>query len=522
MKKLLVPFFFCIALLAGHAQTRYLDTTFSPTIRVDAGVQYAENFSILKKFLAASTKTTREPLLMDVYRPAATDTATKRPLALFLHTGNFFPQYATGPNGGVNDLSAVEICSRLAKMGYVSASVDYRTGWAPTLADESMKRYTLINASYRGVQDLNAAIRFFKKNSATYGVDTNKIVVFGQGTGAYISLAAATFNTNADSIKFDTTTYGPRKFYVGTNKMVQPWVNGDIDGKTQKIAPAGYWDGGILSSADTMCVPNHPAHTQNFHMQVNMGGALGDLNWIDAQTRVPMISFHVPYDLYAPYQNAVLFVNTPRGPEPVIRVQGADSIQRKMDRLGLNAKINATKIRAANNPYQSIFNTRNGGLVNGLFPLLGDTITDSSPWDFWTATNPKNADGLLTNPRMSAARARRYTDTIMTVFAPRACIVLNLPCASLVSSTEELLKENTTKLSISPNPASSLITFESEVYNPMQAIELFDMSGRSVKSVTKINNNQYTLDRGSLPAGMYIAKVKFEGGVLSKKIIFDK
>ena len=520
MKKLFLPLLFCFALVAGKSQTRYLDTTFFPTIRVDTTVVYATNFTILAKFFAQSPRTIRQPLITDIYRPAATDTATKRPLVIYLHGGNFLPNNATAPGGGIRDSTAIEICRRLAKMGYVSASVDYRVGWAPTLADESMKRYTLINAAFRGIQDLNTAIRFFKRNAATYGIDSTKIVVWGQGTGGYISLAASTFNTIADSAKFDTTTYGPKKFFVGTNRMVQPWVNGDLEGKSQTIAPNGYWDG-IISSIDTMSVANYTDNTSNFHMQVNMGGALGDLNWVDSKT-VPGISFHVPYDLFAPYQNGVLFVNTPRGPEPVIRVQGADSIQRKLERLGVNAKLNATKLKAASNPYQSIFNTRNGGLINGLFPLLGDTLTDSSPWDFWASTNPQNANGLVGNPRMSAARARRYIDTMFTIYAPRACVVLNLPCASLVSSTEELLQSYNTKLVVAPNPAQKFITFDSDVTNPIQTIELFDVSGRSMKQVRNINSHFYQLDRGTLPNGLYIAKVKFEGGILSKKIILEQ
>jgi hypothetical protein len=109
----------------------------------------------------------------------------------------------------------------------------------------------------------------------------------------------------------------------------------------------------------------------------------------------------------------------------------------------------------------------------------------------------------------------------MTFILPRACVALNLPCSNLVSNTEELLKESTTKLLASPNPSQSIITFESDIYNPIQAIEVFDLSGRSVKYVPKVNTHIYQLHRGNLPTGMYIAKVKFAGGILSKKIIFD-
>ena len=517
MKKTLLSLLVCLATVLTHAQTktRYLDADFFTTVKMDTTITYGQNFSILAKLNAALPKTNRIALLMDVYSPPAADVETKRPLVIYIHTGNFLPANAVAPNGSRRDSTPVEVCTRMAKMGYVAASIDYRVGWAPTIADELIKRHTLINAAYRGFQDLHTAVRFFKKNAETYGIDTNKIVVWGHGSGSYISYAASNAR---DSIKFENTTHGQRKFFVGQNKMIQPWVNGDIEGKSFTIAPANYWDT-ILKPIDTMCVSNHPANTSNFHMSINLGGALGDLSWIDNNS-IPTISFQTPYDLAAPFQDAVLTVNTARGPEPVIRVQGADSVQRKMDLLKRNTAF--TNIKTAYDPYKSIFDARNKGFVAGLFPMLGDTISDNHPWDFWAASNPRNAQGLATNPRMSAARARKYIDTLITVIAPRACVVLNLPCANLVSSTEELLQASSTKLIIAPNPASSTITFESDVYNPIQAIELFDLSGRSMRLVRNIKNHQYQLDRGSLPDGLYIAKVKFEGGIIAKKVLFGK
>ena len=78
------------------------------------------------------------------------------------------------------------------------------------------------------------------------------------------------------------------------------------------------------------------------------------------------------------------------------------------------------------------------------------------------------------------------------------------------------------ELVVAPNPAQKFITFDSDVTNPIQTIELFDVSGRSMKQVRNINSHFYQMDRGSLPNGLYIAKVKFEGGILSKKIILEQ
>jgi hypothetical protein len=75
---------------------------------------------------------------------------------------------------------------------------------------------------------------------------------------------------------------------------------------------------------------------------------------------------------------------------------------------------------------------------------------------------------------------------------------------------------------VAPNPAQKYVTFESDVYNPIQAIDVFDLSGRSVLQARNIKNHFYQLDRGSLPNGLYIAKVKFEGGILTKKIVLEQ
>jgi Secretion system C-terminal sorting domain len=499
----------------AEAQTRYLDAIYTAAqVRRADSVRYAVNKSMLA-FYTPLKASFPQALHADIYSPPTTDAETKRPLVIYLHTGNFLP-YLTpglGPSGSLRDSTAIEICTRFARMGYVAASADYRLGWNPTLAQEEAKRLTLINASYRGIQDVRSCIRFFKLNAATYGIDTNKIMVFGQGTGGYLSLGAATLDNFS---KIANTEYGANKFFYAGTTMVNPSINGNIFGTSFGVVPVASTDT-FTRAGDTLCLPNNLGPTANFQMQVNLGGALGDLSWADANS-VPIVSFHAPYDLFAPYTDGVLRVNSPTGPQPVLRVQGADSIVRKMNRLGRNNIFKG--LIAAYDPYKSVFDARNGGNVIGLYPILTKLITDSSPWDFWASTNIRNAEGLATAPDMTPARAKIYIDTIMRIVAPRACLALNLPCKGLVTSTEDLLNSNTTKLFASPNPAKTAITFESEVVNPMQAIQLFDLAGRQVMSV-KVNSHNFTLQRNGLPAGMYVAKVKFEGGILTRKIVFE-
>jgi Secretion system C-terminal sorting domain len=295
------------------------------------------------------------------------------------------------------------------------------------------------------------------------------------------------------------------------------YINSDVEGKILGKVPPGVV--GPPPAGDTLNLPNSVANTSDFQLCVNVGGALGDISWIDNKS-VPMLSIQCVHDPFAPYESAVLGVPVNATTSlPVVEVQGGKFIQTYIDdSTSINKKF--LGLKDANNPYKALFAARNGGrYLTGLYPMLGDTVTDSSPYEFFV--DSLNAKAVSTNPRISAIKARKYIDSMMVWVLPRACIALNLPCNSLVNSTEELLKDYATKLVVSPNPAQSAINFESEVYNPMQSIELFDLSGRSVNYVKNVNSSFYQLNRGALPNGMYIAKVKFEGGVLSKKIVFE-
>jgi hypothetical protein len=47
------------------------------------------------------------------------------------------------------------------------------------------------------------------------------------------------------------------------------------------------------------------------------------------------------------------------------------------------------------------------------------------------------------------------------------------------------------------------------------------MFGQQLTQV-KVNSHNYTLFLNGLPGEMYVVKVKFEGGVLTKKIVFEE
>ncbi len=543
MKKhfLLILTVMMMSSVAINAQNvRYIDSVIT-SVTVDSNVVYATNYTIANIILQQTTRTTRQNLTANVHRPT-TDTETKRPLVIMFHSGNFLPQVASrGYSGRKEDSVVSTLCRQFAHRGYVAASATYRVGWNPVDPNQDNRTSLLINASYKGLQDARTAVRFFKRNATQYGIDTTKIMLLGVGTGGYVVLGAAALN---DYNQILTAKFPANKFINSTTgfpmvieRLAPPagYVAGDIEGKQLGTVPS--IGGPVPPVGDTLNLPNHIANTSDFAMCVNLGGAVGDLTWIDGAraatatvparaATVPTLTFHVPYDQFAPYTSLTLRVATGPGTSlPVVEVQGGLLVQRRMDSLGLN-DVFKKPILAKYNPYKTLFETRakafdgSNATSTGLFPMLGDTISDSSPWDYVGPNDPFASAIFNGAPRASRTRALRYIDTVMTVILPRACIALKLPCAGTVTSTEDLLQSSTTKLFASPNPARTAITFESEVVNPMQSIQLFDLAGRQVMQV-KVNSHNYTMPRNGLPAGMYVAKVKFEGGILTKKIVFE-
>ncbi|MBK9336351.1 MAG: T9SS type A sorting domain-containing protein [Lewinellaceae bacterium] len=501
---------------------RYLDPVFTDVTKT-TGVVYGANYTVLT--ISITGHTSKENLAMDIYEPVG-DTETARPLILYCHTGNFLPWLnpATGLSinqacGGTRfDPAAVEMCTRLAKMGYVVASIDYRLGWRPDLLDELQRRFTLINGAYRGVQDVRTCIRFFRKNVAesgnTYRIDPNRIVVFGQGTGGYLSLNTAALDKYSEIL----TTSEPGKFLLNGVPMIIEAYNGDPYGIQANIGvvDALYAGATGFPVGDTLYVPNHVGYSSDFNLAVNLGGALGDKAWLDANTP-PILSYHVPDDPYAPCGEGVVIV--PGVNFPVVNVSGSCSVQPIQDMLGNN---NVFALGGALTDPLSVFARTINGNREGFFPFMRPA-NDSSPWEWNTfVPNTQLPNGTIVALSCSTndATAKTNIDTIMTYYAPRACRALGLDCPGVSTKTEELFDAGDI-LSVQPNPAKTEVWFSTDAEHPIQAIEVYDMSGRMVRHVRNIENSTYTLRRDGLVNGMYVAKLYFEKGIVAKRIIFE-
>jgi len=144
------------------AAGRYLDPVFS-SVRVVSDITYGR---------VTHEDGTVEALKLDLYRPGG-DTARNRPAVVYVHGGD----YTTDKS-----LERVAMVGRMfARRGFVAVAINYRRGTAglPPAA----------------ASDLQAAVRWVRKNAATLRVSPKRIIVMGTSAGATTALTV-TFNSN--------------------------------------------------------------------------------------------------------------------------------------------------------------------------------------------------------------------------------------------------------------------------------------------------------------------------------------
>ena len=403
------------------AQTMYLDEMFN--VSKQANIVYDSNRSVNILFGQAPGQ---PPIIganlrCDVYTPVGS-TVTSRPTVIIAHTGSYLPVLTNRQATGSKDDSAVvEMCTRLAKRGFNAIAVNYRQGWnAAALPPASTEQ--LLNATYRGAQDMRNAVRFLNLNAATYGIDTNKIIIGGQGTGGYIALAYATVNKASEVsniAKFQRNDFTP---------MVSIDTLGDWRGIGGNPFFNVSGDANVSSSAQMV-----------FHY----GGAMGDLIWLDSSS-LPIVGMQSDRDPFAPFNTGNVIV--PTNMTTVIpSASGAGVVVPKANELGINAKLNSKYLV---DPISNVLRARTSG-VEHLYPVRTNFPQDGAPWEWWNRAavkarvsttfynTPIPADGyladslsMLANPDMSETKAKKYIDTLVDFSVRRIAVQFDLVPAS--------------------------------------------------------------------------------------------
>ncbi len=509
----------CMISSAAFAQTRYLDPVFTD-VEVTQNVKYGTNISVLTGAPMAID------LVMDVYEPEG-DTLAERPMVLFATSGNFLPRIVNGgPTGTIRDSVAVEICTRLAKMGYVAVSFYYRQGWNPISTDQNVRTSTILQAAYRGIQDARNVVRYFHADADTGGndfrVDTSRIAIGGNGTGGYVALGAGYLN--------DFNEVLLPKFFNFDSTPPQPYV-------------VEAFHGNVLGTNTTpLNLPNYVGYSSEIDFVFNLGGAMGDSSWVNAG-EPPCVSFHTPLDPFAPYKTGPVIV--PTTGDFVVEATGSYDVVRKANELGNNQIFIDANLQ---DPFTMRANELNDG-YEGLFPFdrpftPGDLpcgipgfslalVPEGSPWDWWDEaafiaawdavpgqTVPgivANCNSKTSNPDMSPTKARTYIDTVMAYLMPRMILALGIDTSSNVSIDNALLAQ---QLQLFPNPASSSFTVRiTEGLNAIRDIQVLDITGRVVISRSNLRAKETEIGLESLTPGLYFVQIRAtDGAVTTRKV----
>jgi len=244
---------------------RFKDSVFS-SIKITKEIKYGENTSYLG---------IKKTLLLDVYEPEY-DTLSKRPLMVWIHGGSFI-------FGTKDDTDVVKFCIDFAKKGFVTSSINYRLGLFPFGTSDYYK------AVIRAVQDLKAAIRFFRSNKDIYKIDEEIIIVGGTSAGAFTTLHAAYMDSDEIPSFVDTTQIG------------------GIEGNS-----------------------GNPGYSSKFNLVLNCWGAIGDTNWIEKDD-IPIMSEHGTDDSIVPcYEGNAM---------STVHCFGSVPIHKTVERLGIKNRL---------------------------------------------------------------------------------------------------------------------------------------------------------------------------------------
>jgi len=261
---------------------RFIDEIFDDII-ITEDVVYG-NAPDLPFWFWVESNTVDIDLDMDVYEPLG-DTLTNRPVIIFAHTGSFF----SGHNE-TDDM--VNLATSAAKRGYVAISINYRLGL------NIISSYSGERAVYRAVQDGGAAIRYLREFPEEFGINPDQIFMWGSSAGALIALHLSY-----------------------------------LDDEDRPLAT--YGGGGDPDLGCPICEGNDYMHDPKPNAIVSCWGAIGDLNWIDADDTVPAIMFHGTADLIVPFNAGLPF--TLNITLPI--VYGSNLIHDRLDEVGIENEL---------------------------------------------------------------------------------------------------------------------------------------------------------------------------------------
>ncbi|TXH53610.1 MAG: T9SS type A sorting domain-containing protein [Bacteroidia bacterium] len=283
MKKLSTLLFICLgfsSIAQEPCSTGRYSTDVYSNVTTTSNIVYGSNYSFSNAVVT---------LKLDFYEPQA-DTATKRPLIIWIHGGSFL-------GGSKTDGDMVTLSNRFAKKGYACASLDYRTGFFPIDSANALK------AVLRAVHDAKAAIRYFYKDAQTtntYKIDTTNIFIGGSSAGAITALHMAYLNRTCEITENESAYF------------TQAYLDqvGGAEG-----------------------VSGNPCYSTKVKGVINLAGALAKYYWLEAGD-VPVVSCHGTNDGTVGYSRQIVNPGV-----PLMYLDGSRMLHERAAAVGVDSRL---------------------------------------------------------------------------------------------------------------------------------------------------------------------------------------
>lgn len=488
---ILIPF------LGFSQRYRYTNTLF-PSSTITQNVTYGTAPSV-DGFGTVESSTTPQNLKMDIYSPTG-DTFTNRPVIIFAHPGGFF-------SGSKNVDDMMAFCDYFARKGYVTATIDYRLGFSVT---ENIVLHST-RAVYRGLQDGRTAIRFFRANATTYGIDPNKVYFVGSSAGAFIAL---------HSIYLDQISEKPAETGIVQYSNITPPFS--------HTAP----DLGGLDIGGNLGFNGKPDAV------ISLWGAIQSTNLITSNNNTPVFLVHGDADSTVPFNTG-----SPFGYSSLPTTDGSNPIKNKLNTL--NFTNNETYF--VTGVGHEFYGTSNGTWSNGTggnsyWPIVLDKSTNF----LWkqhkpTANFTSTTNNLTVNFTDSSTGATAWfwdfgdgstsiSQSPNHTYASNGNYTVNLYVENLNKSWDELnrtislntmgVTENSNFLfELYPNPSKNLVTISLSNTKSKLFYQIFDFSGKIIQENSLQNCIEFTIDISNLEKGMYFIKLSNSEESSIRKII---
>jgi len=160
------------------------------------GVSRVQELSYGKGYVAEGGSFVLQDLRFDLIE--MNSTTENRPAVLMIHGGSF-------EGGDKAEERMVRQADALALAGYVCFLINYRLkddappapdDWAPDADSPLFAILDLREAMHAAFVDAKTAMRYIRANASAFGVDPNRIALWGESAGAFAALAAGLTGDN--------------------------------------------------------------------------------------------------------------------------------------------------------------------------------------------------------------------------------------------------------------------------------------------------------------------------------------